>query len=249
MIIGGLQKTSLTDYPGKVSAIVYTQGCNFRCGFCYNPELVGPPSPRLRGVSAPFDRAQGRSLRESEFFDFLKLRRGKLDAVVVTGGEPTIHKDLPEFIKKIKDAGFEVGLYTNGTNPEMLKYLVEEELVSFVSMDVKTQLSIINYQLATGVKMTDEDLNRIRESVKLLMESGIDYRIATTVVRDLATLDDVRVLARQIEGVREFVIQPIVKTEKMLDNKYKDSKLYSTDELVKLQQEIKHCFSECNIRN
>lgn len=229
---------SLTDYPGKVSAIVYTQGCNFRCGFCYNPELVSCEMSDVRC-----------KMSVDEFFNFLESRRGKLDAVVVTGGEPTVHEDLPEFLKKIKEMGFEIGLYTNGTNPEMLENLIDERSVDYISMDVKTQLSIINYQLATGVKMTDEDLNRIRESVELLMKSGIDYRVAVTVVRDLVTLDDVRVLAGQIKGVKKFVIQPIVKTEKMLDNKYRDVESYSSDELERLRGDIEGYFGECSVRD
>ncbi len=168
---------------------------------------------------------------------------------MITGGEPTIQNDLLEFAGKIKDLGFLVGLYTNGTNPEMLGRLINEKLVDYVSMDVKSQLSIINYQLSTGVNFSEVDLGRVKKSLELLMSSDIDYKIATTVVLGLVTLDDVRILAEQIRGVKKYVIQPLVKTEKMLDNKYKDIKPYSTLELEKLRDEIAGYFGECKIRN
>ncbi len=238
MLIGGLQKTSLTDYPGKVAAIVYTQGCNFRCGFCYNPELVESKVQDLK-----------LKILEEDFFKFLESRQGKLDAVVITGGEPTIHLDLPEFARKIKEMGFLVGLYTNGTNPEMLGRLINENLIDYVSMDIKTQLSIINYQLSTGVSFSEVDLGRVKKSLELLMSSDIDYKIATTVVPTLVTLDDVRVLAEQIRGVKNYSIQPLVKTEKMLDNRYKEVEPYKIEELEQLRDEIAGCFGECSIRN
>ncbi|MBU4332781.1 anaerobic ribonucleoside-triphosphate reductase activating protein [Patescibacteria group bacterium] len=248
MLLGGFQKFSLIDYPGKVSAIVFTQGCNFRCRYCYNPELVDSRNTKHET-----------RYNEEVILDFLRSRVGKLDAVVVTGGEPTIQTDLPEFIKKIKDLGFLVGLYTNGTNPQVLKKLFDERLIDYVSMDVKTRLSqsesgqplaeiTNNYQSVTGVKITDEDLSKIRESIALLKKSNIDYTIATTVVPGLVAIEDVEALASDIRGVKHFRLQPLVKTKEMLDNKYRAVEPYPIEELERLRHEIAHYFGRCEIR-
>ena len=129
MIIAGLQKTTLIDYPGKIACVVFLAGCNFRCPWCYSSELVLP----LKIVKQP-------RISEKEFFDFLRQRQGLLEGVVICGGEPTINKELPQFIEKIKNLGYSVKLDTNGSNPEMLKDLVNAKLIDYVAMDIKASL-------------------------------------------------------------------------------------------------------------
>ena len=130
-IIGGIQKTTLIDFPQKVAAIVFTQGCNFRCGYCHNPELIETCHSEL--VSEAFSN--------EKIFSFLKTRIGKLDGVVITGGEPTIQKDLYDFVKKIKSMGFSVKLDTNGTNPAIIEKLIKENLLDYIAMDIKAPLN------------------------------------------------------------------------------------------------------------
>ncbi len=167
MIISGLQKMTLLDFPGKVACTVFLQGCNFRCPFCHNSDLLG-------GSSAPF-------MTMEEFLDFLKKRTGLLDAVCVSGGEPTLQKDLPELLKGIKTLGFSVKLDTNGSRPEVLKKLVAEGLVDYVAMDVKN--SPARYGETTGV--SHFDITPIEESLRFLIEGNVAYELRTTVVAEL----------------------------------------------------------------
>ena len=166
MNISGLQKMTLLDYPGKVACTVFLQGCNFRCPFCHNSDL-------LSGGEKPFMTAE-------EFLDFLKKRTGLLDAVCVTGGEPTLQKDLPELLKDIKALGYSVKLDTNGSRPEALKALVAAGLVDYVAMDVKN--SPARYGETTG--LSKPDLAAIEESLRFLIEGNVAYELRTTVVAE-----------------------------------------------------------------
>ena len=149
--IAGLQKTTFIDYPEKIACIVFTQGCNFSCGYCHNPELFEHKEPAL-SVQA--------------FFEFLNKRKGKLDGVVITGGEPTLHKDLKEFIKSIKDLGFLVKLDTNGTNPDLLQELFNQNLLDYVAMDIKAPLN--KYEQVTRVNV---NIEKIQKSINLIKNS------------------------------------------------------------------------------
>lgn len=160
MLIGGLQKSSLIDYPGKIAAVIFTQGCNFRCPYCHNPELVNGERGTING-----------KCHEMAVLEFLKKRIGKLDGVVITGGEPTLHNNLPEFIKQIKNLGFAIKLDTNGTNPEMLKQLIDEKLIDYVAMDIKAPLDKYSEIVCTKV-----DTDKILKSIGILKNSNIkDY--------------------------------------------------------------------------
>ncbi len=152
MIIGGLQKLTLIDYPGKVAATVFTVGCNFFCDYCHNPDLVLVK----KTDQFPF-------MSEEEFFWWLEKKIGLLEGVCITGGEPTIHKDLPQFIKKIKDLGFSVKLDTNGTNPEMLEDLIKNNLLDYIAMDIKGPQE--KYPKFSNLKL---DLEKIKTSVELV---------------------------------------------------------------------------------
>ena len=193
--IGAIQRTSLIDYPGLISCVLFTQGCNFRCGYCHNPELLDP-----NNWSKP--------LLLDSIFNFLVKRVGKLDSVVITGGEPTLHLGLPDFIKKIKNMGFKVKLDTNGTNPEMLKGLLKDFLVDYIAMDVKAPLS--KYSLITG---GDVRMDQIRSSIHLIMSKAPDYEFRTTVVEDQLDFADILELGADIKGAKRYYLQKFVSTK------------------------------------
>ena len=174
-MICGLQKMTLLDFPGKIACTVFLGGCNFRCPFCHNSELfMGKPE---------------KLMEDEEFFAFLKSRKGLLDGVCVSGGEPTLYKNLPDFLARIKEMGFLVKLDTNGYRPQVLKALAEEKLVDFVAMDVKNSPAMY----ARTVGLENMDLSAIEESLRFLIDGGVDYELRTTLVRpfhDAASIQD-----------------------------------------------------------
>ncbi|MDD3607623.1 MAG: anaerobic ribonucleoside-triphosphate reductase activating protein [Candidatus Moranbacteria bacterium] len=200
MILGGLQKTTLIDYPGKVAATVFTVGCSFRCPFCHNPELVLPGNGQRGAIS------------EKEFFDFLKKRQNKLDGVCITGGEPTIQSDLIDFAEKIKELGFLVKLDSNGSRPDVLKKVFDKKLVDFVAMDIKN--SPANYERACGTKV---DIERIKLSVELIRKAGVDYEFRTTVVPGIHQEKDFEIVGRWLKGSQNYVLQSFQDQGKLLD--------------------------------
>ena len=190
MRIGGLQKVTLLDYPGKVACTVFLPGCNLRCPFCHNPALVLP------------DRETD-SLSTEELLAFLETRRGKLDGVCVTGGEPTLYEDLPALLRQIRGLGFAVKLDTNGSHPATLRSLVEEGLADYVAMDVKNSPE----QYAATVGLPDFDLAPIRESVAYLLSGAVDYEFRTTAVAEFHNDASFRGIAQWIAGARRYYIQ------------------------------------------
>lgn len=229
MLIGGLHKVSLINYPGRISAVVFTQGCVFRCPYCHNPELV---NPKLFTKTIP----------EDEVLNFLEKRKGKLDAVVITGGEPTIQKDLPEFIKKIKAMGFLVKLDTNGVNPEMLAGLLDEKLLDYVAMDVKAPLE--KYEKIVKAKAVLADIER---SIKLIMSSAVDYEFRTTVVKDFLSKKDILKIGEMIKGAKRYVLQKFVPS-KTLDKKFMKAATYSDEEFEELRAELDRHISRVSVR-
>lgn len=193
MLLGGFQKLTLIDYPGKVATTVFTVGCNFRCPFCHNPELVVPERELARQF-API---------EKEFFAFLEKRKGKLDGVCVTGGEPTLYPDLSDFIRRIKEMGFLVKLDSNGTNPGMLRRLFREKLVDFVAMDIKNREG----KYADTVGLEAVDMDKIKESITLIRGSGIPYEFRTTVVPGLHEEKDFDGVIDLVGGAMSYYLQ------------------------------------------
>jgi len=189
MRIVGFLKTSLLDWDGKVSAVIYLEGCNFRCPFCHNRDIVLPG--RIEEV--PFDRIKEYLVENADF----------LDGVVISGGEPTLNPDLLSLIKEIRSLGLEVKLDTNGTNPDMLDDLLGAGMLDYVAMDVKAPLDE-RYSHLSGV---DGDPELIRRSIGLIMSSGVDYEFRTTVVPVLIKEDDVEEIARAVKGARKYVLQ------------------------------------------
>jgi pyruvate formate lyase activating enzyme len=219
MKIGGLQRVSLIDYPGAICAVVFTQGCNFRCRYCHNPELVD---------TALFHPA----LDESEFFNFLRARKGKLDAVVVTGGEPTIHDDLESFISRIKKMGFAVKLDTNGSNPRIVTTLLNKKLLDFIAMDVKAP-----FEKYRDIVCRDVDTDGIRETIGLILKAKLPHEFRTTVVRSQLKEKDIRKIADQIAGANKYVLQKFVPS-KTLEEGFAIEKSYSDAELEKIKQSL-----------
>ncbi len=190
MNIHGINKLTLLDYPGKLACLLFTGRCNYRCPFCHNASLV------LRPNSQPV-------IQESEIFDFLELRKGTLEGVCISGGEPTLNPDLPDFIKRIKELGYAVKLDTNGTNPAMLSSLLKEQVLDMVAMDIKNSKE--KYALTCGRPNTD--LAPIEESVSLLMNSGISYEFRTTYVQEFHELSDVSAIGTWLNGASNYYLQ------------------------------------------
>lgn len=199
MDIHGLQKLTLLDYPGKVACTVFLGGCDFRCPFCHNGELVeGPfPPPELD------DRA---------LLAFLRKRRGLLDGVCVTGGEPLLRPELPELLARIKELGFSLKLDTNGTHPDRLRRLVEQDLVDYVAMDLKN--SPARYAGTAGVPGLD--LTPIRDSVSYLLSDAVDYEFRTTVVREFHDGESFRAIGEWLAGAKRYFLQPFVDRDTVL---------------------------------
>ena len=218
MQIGGFQRFSLIDYPGKVAAVVFTQGCNFRCPYCHNAKLVIPSKFR-------------KPLHEEGIIDFLFRRKNKLQGVVVTGGEPTLQKDLINFLSKIKQLGYCIKLDTNGTAPRVLKKIISKKLVDFIAMDVKAPLE--RYSQAAGIAV-DTDL--IRESIDLILHSSMDHMFRTTVVKPLLSGDDIAKISVSIKDAKHFVLQNFVIQEDILDKVLLDRGHYTHEEFYGLQK-------------
>ncbi|MDK2980264.1 MAG: pyruvate formate lyase activating enzyme [Chloroflexota bacterium] len=191
MNLGGLQKFSLVDYPGKSCAILFTRGCNLRCPYCHNPELVWPER------YAPV-------LDLAEVMAFLETRRGLLDAVTVTGGEPCLQADLAELLAKLKEMGFAVKLDSNGSFPDVLRRVIADGLVDYVAMDIKAPLE--KYAQVSGVAL---DVGQIEESIALLLEGSVDYEFRTTVDRNLLDEDDLLAIGEILRGARRYYLQKL----------------------------------------
>ena len=225
MKISGLQKLTLLDYPGKMACTVFTYGCNFRCPFCHNALLV---------TEENID-----SISEDEFFSFLKKRQGILDGVCISGGEPTLQKDLPEFITKIKALGYCVKLDTNGSSPLLLKKLIEEKLIDYVAMDIKN--SPDKYNITCGVEV---DIDCIKQSVSIIKQSGIDHEFRTTTVKEYHRAEDFEAIADWIDGSRYF-IQHFENSGNLIGE---NLTALSKDEMAEIALKIKKKLSDIQLR-
>lgn len=227
MKIAGLQKQSLIDYPGKIAAIIFTPGCNFRCPFCHNFDLVLPESIAKQEF-ADFD----------ELHDFFVQRKDFLNGVVITGGEPTLWNDLPQVLKKLKSLGYSVKLDTNGSNYFVLKKLVEDGLVDYVAMDIKTNVLHDNYHKAIGNVLTSDIFDNITNSINYLINhSSIDYEFRTTFVPGLVSKDDVFSIVNHIKGANKYCLQKFI-PENANDVSLKNTTNYTTIEIEQIKKEI-----------
>ena len=191
MLISGLQKLTLLDYPGTVACTVFTGGCNFRCPFCHNASLVLP------------ERLQGDANGVETVLDFLRKRQGLLEGVAITGGEPLLHSDMDVFLRQVRSLGYRIKLDTNGSFPDRLRQLIEEGLVDRVAMDIKNSPEL--YARTVGLRALD--LSAIDRSRELLLEGRVAYEFRTTVVKGLHTRESLLEAARWIEGAQEYYLQ------------------------------------------
>lgn len=252
MLIGGLQKFSLLDYPKKISAIVFTQGCNFRCQFCYNPMLVWPLKAGKSKYARHFIRESGQAtgqqkvhpeIKEDDFFAFLRSRVGKLDAVAITGGEPCLQKDLPEFIAKIKKLGFLVKLDTNGSYPQILAELVKKKLIDYIAMDLKAPAE--KYEIVAGLKA---DFDRIKKSVKIIRQSGRSYEFRTTVAPGLLNKDDLAAMGKIIKGARAWYLQNFKSGVDLVNQALKGRVPYNLRQMRELAEIGRQYVKICEVR-
>ena len=196
-MIGGLQKVTLLDFPGKVACTVFLTGCNLRCPYCQNPELVLPQDSK-------------KYISEGELFKFLVSRKGKLDGVCITGGEPTVHPELPFLIRRIRDMGFLIKLDSNGTLPEMLEHLLREELLDYVAMDIKNAPS--RYAETCGADVIEQ----VKKSAALLKNGNIDYEFRTTVCHPFHSPKCMEEIGRWLRNAKRYYIQPFVDSGNLL---------------------------------
>ena len=234
MIIAGLQKTTLIDYPGKIACIVFLAGCNFRCPWCYSSELVLP----AKIIKQP-------KISEKEFFDFLRSRQGLLDGVVICGGEPTINKDLIQFIEKIKNLNYSVKLDTNGSNPKVLKDLVGRKLIDYVAMDIKIspENDVYKNLMTEGIK-----IDNIKESVEFLKSGAVDFEFRTTVVNTVHKKQDFIEIAKWIGGPNVTYYLQNFRAEKTIDPEFEKIQPYKDEWLKEVAKEISPNFKVCQLR-
>ncbi len=227
MLIKGLQKLTLLDYPGKMACTVFTAGCNFRCPFCHNASLV--------------TNIDDERISEEEFFSFLNKRQGILEGVCITGGEPTLQPDLAEFMKKIKDLGYAIKLDTNGYRPDVLKDIVNNGLVDYVAMDIKNSKE--KYGLTVGIEKMD--IAKIEESVDFLKNGNCPYEFRTTVVKELHTPQDIESMAKWISGATQYFLQSFVDSGDLICTGYSG---YDKNDMKNMLNIAKKHFSNTELR-
>ena len=226
MKISGLQKLTLLDFPGKMACTVFTYGCNFRCPFCHNALLV--------------TEENSDNISEDEFFAFLKKRQGILEGICISGGEPTLQKDLYGFIKKVRALGYAIKLDTNGSNPRLLETLLRENLIDYVAMDIKN--SPEKYSLTCGCEV---DISAIRESVSLLKESNIDYEFRTTTVREYHNEEDFQSIADWLRGDSRYFLQHFEDSGNLIGDNLSP---FSKDEMTAFADAIKNKMPNVAVR-
>ena len=229
MEFGGFEKCTLLDYPEKMACMVYTIGCNFRCPYCHNPELV--------------DETVEKTWNEEEILTFLQSRRKMLDGIVITGGEPTIHgEDLISFIRKVKELGFLVKLDSNGTNPDFLEKVFKEKLVDYVAMDIKAPLEKYHLTVSRSV-----DISAIRRSISLIMNSSVSYEFRTTVLKCLISENDFEDIGKEIKGAKKYYLQKFIPT-KILNPQFLKKTTYNDEEFKVFQKTMADYVQFCNVR-
>lgn len=228
MNIKGITNTTLNDYPGLVAATIFTGGCDFCCPFCYNRSLVVKPE-KLPNVS------------ESEVLEFLQQRSAALEGICITGGEPLMQRDLRNFMREVKALGYKIKLDTNGYDPTHLNHIIEEELVDYIAMDIKN--SQLNYARTAGCY--NMDLTRIKLSVDIIRDSGIDYEFRTTVVRELHTPQDIEDIGRWLEGANAYYLQPYVEADDVVMPVFSS---YTLSQMQEFQQMLQYYIPKVGLR-
>jgi pyruvate formate lyase activating enzyme len=228
MKIAAFRPFSLSDYPGKTATLVFTQGCNFRCPYCHNPSLTTMNSDT--SVSIDF------------VMDFLSHRRGKLEGVVITGGEPTLQDELPEFLRRVKELGYRVKLDTNGSHPEIVEELLEEKLLDYIAMDIKGPPGSYERIVNRPVNM-----DVIRRTIDLVMGSGLEYEFRTTVVKSFLQPGDLAACGRLTAGARLYVLQTFIPRHAMAE-RLRSETPYTHEELSLMRKRLAGLVKTCLIR-
>lgn len=230
MFIAGMQKLTLLDFPGVVACTLFTAGCNFRCPWCHNAGLVLP------------EEASDRLLESGEVLSFLEKRKGVLDGVCVTGGEPLLHAELPDFLKRVKDLGYRVKLDTNGSFPERLEALVREKLADRVAMDIKNGPS----RYAETVGLRNLDLSAVTASKDFLLSDAVDYEFRTTVVRGLHTAESLLEAADWIQGAKQWFLQQFKDSGNLIHGEGLSA--FSEDEMRRLLETVQQTNPAAQLR-
>lgn len=235
--IGGLQKLTLIDYPGKIACTVFLAGCDFRCPWCHNPELV-----------LPEEIEKSPKIPEKDFFDFLRTRKNLLEGVVICGGEPCINKDLPEFCQKIKKLGYSVKLDTNGSNPKMLRDLIDKKLIDYVAMDVKAPKE--KYMEAIGLKKGSSRylLKQVEESINILKKGKVDYEFRTTMIPKLLGREDIIKIVKWIGPAKRYCLQNFRPGGNTVNPNFKQMKPCLDEYLLEIQKAVAPFFETCQVR-
>lgn len=240
MVIGGVEKLSLIDFPGFISVVIFTKSCNFRCHFCYNPMLV---LANGEGEIENKKEEDDSLLLEKNLLLFLKKRIGKIEGVVISGGEPTLQVDLKDFIMKIKKLGFKVKLDTNGTNPDIVEDLIKNNLIDYVAMDIKGPLS--KYEEIIGLNI---DIEKIKKSIKILMKNKVPYEFRTTLVPDLHKLEDISKMSEEISGAKKWFLQKFKSDINLVNNNFKNKSFFSDSEMNQMLELARKKVKNCQIR-
>ncbi|MDD3474930.1 MAG: anaerobic ribonucleoside-triphosphate reductase activating protein [Candidatus Dojkabacteria bacterium] len=227
MLISGFEKNTLLDYPGKISSIVFTYGCNLRCKYCHNPELVIDPIKKKSIIP------------EDKILRYLKKRQGLIDALVITGGEPTLQKDLIPFIQKVKDIGYLVKLDTNGVLDSIVKEILDLDIVDYWAMDVKYPLEYYSEY--------DVDIEPIKRSISMIMNKAKDYEFRTTYVKGIHNIDDAKGIGEMITGAKRYYIQNFRKG-KTIDPQLDSSNSFTEQELKQIKKNISKYVQHVEIR-
>lgn len=223
MLISGIQKFTLIDFPGKTACVVFTPGCNFRCGFCHNAEFVLPE--KIKQIEKSF-------ISEEVFFNFIKKRKNLLDGVVITGGEPTIMPDLVDFIEKIKQFNLLVKLDTNGSNAGILKELINKNLLDYIAMDIKTSLENYPKLVGAGVKMED-----VEENIKFIIQSKVPYEFRSTILKEIHPPEVLEKMAELVKGANKLFLQTF-RPQNTLDPIFGKYNSFSKKEMKRIAEEV-----------
>jgi pyruvate formate lyase activating enzyme len=226
MKVAGIIEESKSHYPGALSYVIFTQGCNFKCHYCYNS-----PSARF------FDPEEITDAKIDEIISFLEKNKEKYDAVVITGGEPTLHNDLPDVLSKIKSLNLTIRLETNGAYPKMLSKVVSMGLVDYVAMDIKAPLETTKYEEITGVKISTSQLGKINQSIRILTRSKVEYEIRTTLIKQKHSFHDILDICNTIVGCERYCLQEF-DAEIAYDKTYNSFSTYSPKELERMIKAI-----------
>lgn len=232
MKFGGLQKNSLIDFPGKISCVLFLKGCNFDCPYCHNPDLLKT------------DQGRSSNLEEGKFFGFLETRKGLLDGVVISGGEPTLHDDLPQLCRKIKEMGFALKLDTNGSRPKCVKEVVDQQLVDYIAMDIKTDPN----QYGPCVKVNFEP-TKLLTSIRIIMESSIPYEFRTTCVQKIVDEEKINNISKEIKGARLYALQKYHHTKILHPEFFETEQIaFANNTMIRFQSIASQWVEECIVR-